>query len=61
MIHFEIYLRKEKWLYVSYNPSSKSNQYSLDTLRDLSDFYSQDYDNKVILYFNLEPSNFGIW
>ena len=27
-------------------------------LRDLLDFYSQDYDNKVILAdFNLEPSN----
>ena len=36
----------------------QSNQYFLDLLRDLLDFYLQDYDNKVILGdFNLEPSN----
>ena len=39
-------------------PPSQSNQYFLDMLGDLVDFYSQDYDNKVILRdFNLEPSN----
>ena len=56
---FEINLRKEKCLFVSiYKPPSQSNQYFLDTLGDLLDFYSQDYDNKVILGdFNLEPSN----
>ena len=34
------------------------NQYFLDILSDLLDFYSQDYDIKVILGdFNLETSN----
>ena len=59
IIPFEINLRKEKWLFVSiYKPPSQSNQYFLDLLSDLLDFYSEDYDNKVILVdFNLEPSN----
>ena len=59
IIPFEINLRKEKWLFVSiYKPPSQSNQYSLDLLGDLLDFYSQNNDNKVILGdFNLEPSN----
>ena len=59
IIPFEKNLRKEKWLFVSiYKPPSQSNQYFLDILGDLLDFYSQDYDNKVILGdFNLEPSN----
>ena len=59
IIPFEINLRKEKWLFVSiYKPLSQSNQYFLDILGDLLDFYSQDYENKVILrVFNLEPSN----
>ena len=59
IIPFEINLRKEKWLFVSiYKPPSQSNQYFLDILGDLLDFYSQDNDNKVILGdFNLEPSN----
>ena len=59
IIPFEINLRKEKWLFVSiYKPPSQSNQYFLDILGDMLDFYSQDYDNKVILGdFNLEPSN----
>ena len=59
IIPFEINLRKEKWLFVSiYKPPSQSNHYFLDILGDLLDFYSQDYDNKVILGdFNLEPSN----
>ena len=59
IIPFEINLRKEKWLFVSiYKPPSQSNQYFLDLLGDLLDFYSQDCDNKVILGdFNLEPSN----
>ena len=62
IIPFEINLRKEKWLFASiYEPQSQSNQYFLDILEDLVDFYSQDYDNKVILRnFNLEPSNSSI-
>ena len=63
IIPFEINLRKEKWLFVSiYKPPSQSNQYFIDLLGDLLDFYSQDYDNKVILGdFNLEPSNPSIF
>ena len=59
MIPFEINLRKEKWLFVSiYKLPSQKNQYFLDILGDLLEFYSQDYDIKVILGdFNLEPSN----
>ena len=59
IIPFEINLRKEKWLFVSiYKSPSQSNQYFLDILGDLLDFYSQDYDNKVMLGdFNLESSN----
>ena len=59
IIPFEINLRKEKWLFVSIiKPPSQSNQDFLDILGDLLDFYSQDYDNKVIPGdFNLEPSN----
>ena len=59
IIPFETNLRKEKQLFVSiYKPPSQSNQYFVDILGDLLDFYSQDYDNKVILGdFNLETSN----
>ena len=59
IIPFEINLRKRKWLFVSiYKPPSQSNQCFLDILGDQVDFYSQDYDNIVILGdFNLEPSN----
>ena len=58
IISFKINLRKEKWLFVSkYKPPSQSNQYFLDMLGDLLDFYSQDCDNKVIFGdFNIEPS-----
>ena len=59
IISFEISLRKEKWLFVSiYKPPSQSNKHFLDILGDLVEFYSQGYDNKVILGdFNLEQSN----
>ena len=41
-----------------YKSPSQSNQYFLDLLGDLLDFYSQDYDNKGILGdLNLEPSS----
>ena len=37
---FELNLRKEKWLFVSdYKPPLQSNNYFLDTLNDLLDFY----------------------
>ena len=58
-IVFEINLRKEKWLFVAiYKPPSLNSQYFLDTLSDLLDFYSNHYDNKVILGdFNLKPTD----
>ena len=46
VIPFELNLRKEKWLFVSiYKPPLKSNNYFLDTLNDLLDFYPGIYDN----------------
>ena len=59
IIVFEINLRKEKWLFVGiYKPPSLNSQYFLDTLSDLLDFYSNHYDNKVILGdFNLKPTD----
>ena len=50
IIPFERNPRKEKWLFVSIcKPPSQSNQYFLDLLGNRLDFYSQDYENKVIL------------
>ena len=41
-----------------YKPPLQSNNYFLDTLNDLLDFYSGIYDNKVVFGdFNLEPTN----
>ena len=59
VILFELNLRREKWLFVSiYKPPLQSNNYFLDTLNDLLDFYSGIYDNKVVFGdFNLEPTN----
>ena len=59
IIPFELNLRKEKWLFVSiYKPPLQNNQYFVSILSDLLDFYSNEYDNKVVLGdFNLEPSS----
>ena len=59
VIQFELNLRKEKRLFVSiYKPPLQSNNYFLDTLNDLLDFYSGIYDNKVVFRdLNLEPIN----
>ena len=59
VIPFDLNLRKEKWLFVSiYKPPSKSNNYFLNILNDLLDFYSGIYDNKVVFGdLNLEPTN----
>ena len=52
-------MRKEKWLFVGiYKPPSLNSQYFLDNLSDLLDFYSNHYDNEVILGdFNLKPTD----
>ena len=59
LIPFELNLRKDKWLFVSiYKPPLQNNQYFVSILSDLLDFYSNEYDNKVVLGdFNLEPSS----
>ena len=45
---FELNLRKENWLFVSVDkPPLQSNNYFLNTLNDLLDFYSGIYDNGV--------------
>ena len=59
IIPFELNLRKDKQLFVSiYKPPLQNNQYFVSILSDLLDFYSNEYDNKVVLGdFNLEPSS----
>ena len=59
IIPFQLNLRKDKWLFVSiYKPPLQNNQYFVSILSDLLDFYSNEYDNKVVLGdFNLEPSS----
>ena len=62
IIPFELNLRKDKWLFVCiYKPPLQNNQYFVSILSDLLDFYSNEYDNKVVLGdFNLEPSSFSM-
>ena len=59
IISFELNLRKDKWLFVSiYKPPLQNNQYSVSTLSNLLDFYSNEYDNKVVFGdFNLKPAS----
>ena len=59
VILFELNLRREKRLFVSiYKPPLQSNNYFLDILSDLLDFYSGIYNNKVVFGdFKLEPTN----
>ena len=59
IIPFELNLRKDEWLFVSiYKPPLQNNQYFVSILSDLLDFYSNEYDNKVVLGdFNLKPSS----
>ena len=50
IIPFEWNLSKEKWFFVSiYKPPLQNNQYFVSILKDLLDFYSNEYDNKVVL------------
>ena len=49
IIPFELNLRKDKWLFVSiYKPPLQNNQYFVSILSNLLDFYSTEYDNKVV-------------
>ena len=59
IISFEINLRKTKWLLISaYRPPRTSDQYFLDTLSSLIDYYSSSYENILIMGdLNLEINN----
>ena len=59
---FEMNVRKKKWLFVSiYKPPLQSNNYFLDILNDLLEFYSSIYNNEVVFGgINLKPSNPGM-
>ena len=59
IIPFELNLRNDKWLFVSiYKSPSQTNRYFVSILGDLLVFYSNQYDNKVVIEdFDLEPSN----
>ena len=59
IIPFDLKLRKDKWLFVSiHKPPVQNNQYFVSIFIDLLDFYSTQYDNKVVLGdFNLETSS----
>ena len=53
---FEINLKKEKWFFLSiYKPPSQNCQYVLDSLHNIIDFYSDIYDNHIVLGdFNMD-------
>ena len=57
-ISFEINLRKEKWFFLSIHKSpSQGNQDVLDSLSEINDYYSNVYDNHIILGdFDMDPS-----
>ena len=57
IIPFEFNARKDKWLFASiYKTPLQNNQYFVSILSNLLDFFSNEYDNKVVLGgFNLEP------
>ena len=56
VLPFDLYLRKEKWLFVSaYKPPLQSNNYFLD---DFLYLYSGKYNNKVVFGdFKFESTN----
>ena len=56
---FEINLRKEKWLVISfYRPASHDSEYFLNNLIKMTDLFTDTYDNYLIMGdFNMEPSD----
>ena len=58
VIPFEINMRKEEWFFLCIcKPTSMNSQYFLDSLSDIIDYYSNVYDNHIVIGdFNLEPS-----
>ena len=58
IIPFELNLRKGKWLFVCIYKPLQNNQYFVNILSELLDFYSNEYENKVAIGdFNLELSS----
>ena len=57
-IPFELNLKQRKWLFLGiYKPPSPNSQYSLNSISDILDFYSNHYKCKVILEnFNMNPT-----
>ena len=55
---FEVNMRTEKWFSLCiYKPPSMNSEYFLDSLSDIIDYYSNVYDNHIMIGdFNLEPS-----
>ena len=50
VIPFELNIWKNKWLFLSiYKPPLQNNQYFVSILSDFLDFYSNEYDNKVLV------------
>ena len=58
-IHFEVNLRKEKWLVISiYRPHWQDSVFFLNSLTKIIDVFADKYDNYLILGgFNLESGN----
>ena len=62
IIPFELNRKKGKWLFIRiYKLPLQNNQYFVNILSDWLDFFSTEYDNKVVLGdFNLEPSSLSM-
>ena len=58
-VHFDINLRKEKWLVISiYRPPSHNSEYFLNNLTKMIELFVDTYDNYLIMGdFNVEPSD----
>ena len=56
---FELNLRKEKWQVISiYRPPSQDNEFFLNSLTIILDYFTKAYDNYLIMEdFNLEPND----
>ena len=58
VIPFEFNLRKEKWMFIYiYRPPKQNNQYFVENLSSIADYYSSIYDNYIFIEdFNMEPN-----
>ena len=49
-IPFQVNIRKEKWFFLcKYKPPSMNSQYFLDFLSNNIDYYSNVYDNHIVI------------